>query len=63
MSEKVEKGGMVEIANIHADFVYIVGKMAGCRKRLGEYSTLSARALKSTRPGPHKFKPQIRWQL
>jgi hypothetical protein len=29
LGEIVEKGGIVEIANIHADFAYIVEKMAG----------------------------------
>jgi hypothetical protein len=32
---------MVEVANIHAGFMYIVENMTGCGKRLGEYPTLS----------------------
>jgi hypothetical protein len=38
--EVVEIG---EIASIHALFVHVAEKMAGCSKRLGEYPTLSAR--------------------
>lgn len=33
---------MVEIANVHAVVRHIAENMVGCRKRLGEYPTLSA---------------------
>jgi hypothetical protein len=42
MGETVEKGGGVEIVNIHAVFAYVAESMIGCSKRLGEYPTLSA---------------------
>ncbi len=40
--ERVEKGEIVEIANIHAGSLDIAENMVGWQKRLGEYPTLSA---------------------
>ena len=41
LGEAVEKGEIVEIVNIHAVFMHVAENMVGCRKRLGEYPTLS----------------------
>jgi hypothetical protein len=35
--EGVEKGEIVEMANIYAVFMQVAENMIGCRKRLGEY--------------------------
>ena len=37
--ERVAKGEIVEITNIHAGFMHVAEKMVGYRKRLGEYPT------------------------
>jgi hypothetical protein len=42
MIEGVERGEIVEIANIHAAFMDVVKNMVGYEKRRGEYPTLSA---------------------
>jgi hypothetical protein len=49
IGEAVEIGEIVEIANVHADFAHLAENTAGCRKRLGEYPTLSA-----TKPPPEE---------
>ena len=42
IEEIVEKGEIIETANSHAVFAHVIENMVGCRKRLGEYPTLSA---------------------
>jgi hypothetical protein len=42
--ERVAKGEIIEIANIHAGFSHLAENMLGWQKRLGEYPTLSARS-------------------
>jgi hypothetical protein len=46
ISEVVKAGETVEIISIHAVFTQVGENMAGCRKWLGEYPTLSATFLK-----------------
>jgi hypothetical protein len=40
--ERVEIGEIGEIASIHALFMHVAEKIAGCSKRPGEYPTLAA---------------------
>ncbi len=40
--EGVEKGEIIEIANVDTDFMHLIENMTGCKKPLGEYPTLSA---------------------
>jgi hypothetical protein len=49
IGEEVEKGEMVEIANIHAYFMHVVEKIVGRREWLWEYPTLSAITLDAFR--------------
>jgi hypothetical protein len=50
----VGKGETVEIANIHAGFVYVaenIENIVGWQERLGEYPTISAIPIKCTPNG------------